>query len=264
MKINIFNLIQIEIKRSKRTYQKIKLFKKQFEEFKNLIKDFQEFSIKDNLPYLDDIDQQSGELSEVYFQQDLYIAQKIFLSKPILHVDIGSRIDGFIAHVAVFRKIEVFDIRPFESQIENIKFKKLDLMSDELDLVDYCDSISSLHVLEHFGLGRYGDTIDPNGHIKGFRNITKILKPGGTFYFSVPIGINQRIEFNAHRIFSLKYLMTLIEPDYDINTFSYIDDRGGLNKNVNLDEDLISCSCNCIHGCGIFILKKKSPDDKDY
>jgi hypothetical protein len=31
----------------------------------------------------------------------------------------------------------------------------------------YCDSLSCLHALEHFGLGRYGDPIDPRGHEKG-------------------------------------------------------------------------------------------------
>lgn len=67
-------------------------------------------------------------------------------------------------------------------------------------MVNYCDSISSLHAIEHFGLGRYGDPIDYFGYLKALQNIAKIVKTGGTFYFSVPIG-PQRIEFNAHRVF---------------------------------------------------------------
>ena len=79
-------------------------------------------------------------------------------------------------------------------------------MADDIGFSDSCDSISSLHALEHFGLGRYGDKIDPYGYMKGITNITKVLKSKGIFYFSVPMG-KQRIEFNAHRIFNLRYLL---------------------------------------------------------
>src|ERR1700737_2012841 len=64
----------------------------------------------------------SGVLSGYYFHQDLLIAQRIFLNNPQKHVDIGSRTDGFVAHVAVFREIEVFDIRTLISKVDNIKF----------------------------------------------------------------------------------------------------------------------------------------------
>lgn len=88
----------------------------------------------------------------------------------------------------------------------------------------YCDSISCLHVLEHFGLGRYGDPVDVNGHFLGLENIYKILKKGGTFYFSVPIGI-QKTYFNAHRVFSVDMLTEYFLTKYTIESFSYIDDE---------------------------------------
>jgi len=94
-------------------------------------------------------------------------------------------------------------------------------MDDNLNLINYCDSISCLHALEHFGLGRYGDRIDYQGHLLGWNNIYKILKRGGNFIFSVPIGI-QRIEFNAHRVFSIEYLLTMIKGRYQIDSFSYV------------------------------------------
>jgi hypothetical protein len=43
------------------------------------------------------------------------------------------------------------------------------------------DSISCLHALEHFGLGRYGDRLDPNGHETGFLKLLDMLKPGAGF-----------------------------------------------------------------------------------
>ena len=130
-------------------------------------------------------------------------------------------------------------------------------MTDETNIpVDYCDSISCLHALEHFGLGRYGDQIDPDGHLKGFRNITKILKPGGIFYFSVPMGV-QRIEFNAHRIFGMPYLMNLVTKDYEVASFVYIDDQAVLHKDAVLDENNIATSFGCDLGCAIFELIKR-------
>ena len=135
-----------------------------------------DFQIADNYPVIGDKTATSWNSSGVYFLQDLYVAQEIYKNKPHRHVDIGSRIDGFVAHLAVFRKVEVFDIRPLNSEIKNVVFKQADLMKLDENLIDYSDSISSLHTIEHFGLGRYGDQIDPNGHLKGFENILKIAK----------------------------------------------------------------------------------------
>lgn len=256
MRITLFNFVEILIKKIKKN-KKNEWYKSDYENFKRMSTNNHEFLILDNYPCLNDRDEDSGTTNGAYFHQDLFVAKQIYLNSPLKHVDIGSRIDGFIAHVAVFREIELFDIRNLESKVENIVFKQADLMSNDLNYFDYCDSISSLHALEHFGLGRYGDKIDPNGHIKGFKNITNILKKGGTFYFSVPMGIQQRIEFNAHRIFNLKYLINLISPDFIINSFSYIDDLGNFHENIQLSESLTNTSCGCDHGCAVFILSKK-------
>ncbi len=198
---------------------------------------------------------QSGTASGHYFHQDLLVANKIFQNNPIKHVDIGSRVDGFVAHVASFRAIEVFDIRDLDIDILNIKFKRADIMADDFDLYDYCDSISSLHVIEHLGLGRYGGKVDPNGHLKGLDNIYEMLKAEGKFYFSVPIG-EQRIEFHAHRVFSVKYLLELLEGRYRIDSFSYVDDRGKLFREVQLNLQDIQNNYSCSYGCGIFELTK--------
>jgi SAM-dependent methyltransferase len=215
-----------------------------------------DFPISCNYPCLLDIDEAGGVASGVYFNQDLYVAQEIFKRQPIKHLDIASRIDGFVAHVAGFRKIEVMDIRKIDVELENITFIQKDLMREDESFHEYCDSLSCLHALEHFGLGRYGDTLDIDGHKKGLKNISKLLKKGGTAYISVPMG-DQRIEFNAHRVFSTRYLLNLFEEYFDIQLFSYINDNGFLLKNVTLTTELIDNNCHCHLGCGIFILKKK-------
>ena len=78
-------------------------------------------------PCLTDRLSENGYIRGHYFNQDLFIANRVYLNNPKFHVDVGSRIDGFVAHVASFRAINVIDIRPTSSQIDNIKFIQMDL-----------------------------------------------------------------------------------------------------------------------------------------
>jgi len=206
-------------------------------------------------PILNERFSESGVMSGHYFHQDLYVARKIFNINPMRHLDIGSRTDGFVAHVAVFRQIEIIDIREQSSKVKNILFRKADLMQLPSDMINAYDSISSLHAIEHFGLGRYGDPIDYNGYLKAITNITKILKKSGHLYFSVPIG-QQRIEFNAHRVFSVKYLLELFKNDFKLNSFSFVNDEGDFFENVELNDLEIENNYGCKYGCGIFDLTK--------
>jgi hypothetical protein len=82
-----------------------------------------------------------------------------------------------------------------------------------------------------------------------------MLKKGGKFYFSVPIG-PQRIEFNAHRIFSIIYLLKLFDGKYQVDHFSFVDDRGDLHENVPLTEANAQNNFGCVYGCGIFEMTK--------
>jgi hypothetical protein len=61
-------------------------------------------------------------------------------------------VDGFVAHVSIYREIEVFDIRPLDNKVDGIIFRQADLMKLDEKYIDYCDSISCLHAIEHFGL----------------------------------------------------------------------------------------------------------------
>jgi SAM-dependent methyltransferase len=214
-----------------------------------------QFPISRLNPYPHEKKQQSGTAKGHYFHQDLLVARRIFEINPEKHVDVGSRVDGFVAHVAAFRNIEVLDIRPMDSSVHNIQFKQADLMSPPPEMAGYCDSLSCLHAIEHFGLGRYGDPIDFEGHIKGLHSLHSILKTGGTLYLSCPIG-PQRIEFNAHRVFNVQYLIALFEGRFNLRTFSYVDDRGDLHENSALTDDLLARNFDCHYGCGIFELEK--------
>lgn len=214
------------------------------------------FEFGRKFPILSEKFDEGGIMKGHYFHQDLYIARLIFEANPQKHLDIGSRTDGFIAHVAAYRKIELVDIRPIKSKVKNISITCANLMELPAGMVNYCDSISSLHAIEHFGLGRYGDPIDYFGYLKALKNIAKIVKTGGTFYFSVPIG-PQRIEFNAHRVFSIKYLLDVLSENFSIKAFSYVNDEGDFFENVELTEKNILSNLGCTYGCGIFTCIKK-------
>lgn len=148
----------------------------------------------------------SGVESGEYFYQDLLAAQLIFAGSSRMHLDIGSRIDGFVLGVAAFRELTVLDIRASGVKNKNVRFVHGDITSKDLIISQKYDSISCLHTLEHIGLGRYGDDIDCSSYLNALENIANILTPGGRFYLSVPIG-KKAVYFNSNRVFSLPSLI---------------------------------------------------------
>ena len=210
----------------------------------------------DFLPCLYDWFEEGGSTKDEYFWQDLHVARQIHLANPAMHVDIGSRIDGFVAHVASFREIEVFDIRPVTPKIPGVVFRQADLMCPSESLVEYCDSLSCLHALEHFGLGRYGDPIDPHGYAAGLGNMAGILQPGGLFYLSVPIG-QERVEFNAHRIFDPRSLVRLANTKgLLLREFAWIGQNRTVIQSSDMERDMAELS-RLRYALGIFTFVKQ-------
>ena len=216
-----------------------------------------EFPMGRSYPCLSDRTDESGALPKHYFYQDIHVARRIFERHPVRHIDIGSRVDGFIAHLASFRDVEVIDIRPLTPEIPHVTFMQADF-SRPLPprLLACCDSASCLHALEHFGLGRYGDPIDASAWRQGLANLVAMLKPGGTLYLSVPIG-PQRVEFNAHRVFSVAYVLECLAKDFSLDSFSFIDDDNRLHADVAVEPEAATNSFGCQYGCGIFIMTRR-------
>lgn len=137
-----------------------------------------------------------------YFWQDLWAAKLIIRSGTKKHFDIGSRLDGFIAHLlAVEIDVTMIDVREFpEGKVEHLQTIVDDATTLHQIEDESIESMSALCSLEHFGLGRYGDEVNPEGCFRCFANIQKKMKKGGKLYLSVPVG-RERVEFNAHRVF---------------------------------------------------------------
>lgn len=206
--------------------------------------------------HLHDRSLHSGIATGHYFHQDLLVARRILASAPAIHFDVGSRIDGFVAHVAVFREITVVDVRPNTIRVANIHFVSADLSATlPAALHACCDSLSCLHALEHFGLGRYGDPIDPSAHHRGLYNLQCMLKPGGILHLSVPIG-PARIEFNAQRVFAVRELLTWVGALFEVISVAYVDDAGDLHESAPLDEASVAVNFGCQYGCAILELRK--------
>lgn len=225
-------------------------FKKQLNEFKRL-----GGVVTNRYMILQDFADQAGTAGGHYFHQDLLVASFINQKNPIRHIDVGSRIDGFVAHVASFRKIEIIDVRSLkDTGHENIIFMKANLMAEQNCPTEITDSLSCLHVIEHFGLGRYGDPLDPNGHIKGFNNLLRMLKINGTLFISFPIGHQNEVHFNAHRVFHYKdiFKWANVIDSVKLERFDYVDDTGNLHKNIDINNVEISVE----YGCGIYTFKK--------
>ncbi len=206
-------------------------------------------------PILDDYGDTAGVAKGHYFHQDLLVASFLHEKNPERHIDVGSRVDGFVAHVAAFREIDVFDIRELQqSEHKNIRFKQSDFMRD--DSIDLADSVSCLHAIEHFGLGRYGDPIDVNGHVKGVDNLVRMLKSNGHLYISFPIGKVDQVFFNAHRVFHPESILEFesVKKNLELVRFDYVDDAGDLHL-----DSLISDTVGKLkYGCGIYTFCKSA------
>lgn len=153
-----------------------------------------------------------------YFWQDLWAAKKIIAARPGRHYDVGSRIDGFIAYLlAAGIKTDLIDVRPLEKEIPGLGFVCADATSMDQIADDSLESFSALCSLEHFGLGRYGDSVDPEACYKAFKAIQRKVRSGGNIYISVPVG-KDHVEFNAHRVFSA---LTIINEFNECNLIEY-------------------------------------------
>lgn len=140
------------------------------------------------------------------------------------HVDVASQLH-WVAAVATFKPITFIDIRPAEMEIANLTCKSGSLLA-----LPYRDqevpSLSCLHVVEHVGLGRYGDPLDPEGTHKSVRELARVLAPGGTLLLALPVGRPQLV-FNAHRVHSPAQIIAWLRAEgLRLASFAAVTDAG--------------------------------------
>lgn len=175
-------------------------------------------SVRDYTPCLSD----KTELTEIeptYFYQDAWAAKKVFEIRPKHHVDVGSSVKT-IGIISQFVPTTMVDIRPLRVTLPELAFVKgsiLDLPFKDNSL----ETISSICVVEHIGLGRYGDSLDPYGSEKAIAELQRVVKIDGYIIMSVPIDTTSKIFFNAHRTFTPKHIIGLFK-NFELVEENYI------------------------------------------
>ncbi|EYC06062.1 hypothetical protein Y032_0078g1174 [Ancylostoma ceylanicum] len=76
---------------------------------------------------------------------------------------------------------------------------------------DFAITFSSI---EHSGLGRYGDPIDPSGDLREVQKVMCLLKKGGLFLVGFPRGADA-IKYNLHRIYG-RMRLSMIMTGYEL------------------------------------------------
>lgn len=155
-----------------------------------------------------------------YVYHTAWAARVIASTKPLEHVDIGSSL-YFAAIASAFCPVRFYDFRPPELYLPNLRLGSCDLTNLDFD-DNSVGSLSCMHVVEHIGLGRYGDAIDFQGDQRAIAELRRVTKPSGHLLFVVPIG-QDRIQFNAHRIYACDQVVSLF-PDFDLRQFALIPD----------------------------------------
>jgi hypothetical protein len=159
------------------------------------------------------------EIEPTYFYQDAWAFERIVNARPAWHLDIGSH-HKYVALLSKVVSLTMVDLRPLDLPLDSLSFRAgsiLDLPYDSGSV----PSVSSLCVIEHIGLGRYGDALDPEGTVKALAELKRVVAPGGDLYVSVPLDDRDRVYFNAHRAFTEPYLESLFAP-FDILDRQYI------------------------------------------
>ncbi len=179
--------------------------------------------VVDLWPCLGDADPSTQSGGGQYFYQDIWALRKLAARTPRFHVDVGSRVDGFVGQATAITKGIFVDIRPVGYQLPD-----LIVVAGSLLALPFANksipSLSCLHVLEHVGLGRYGDPLNPRGTEFAARELMRVLAPKGDLYVSVPIG-TPRLQFNAHRILAPQGVAELF-GELDLLSFAGVDDLG--------------------------------------
>lgn len=181
-----------------------------------------------------------------YIYHPAWAARILAKTKPEYHVDISS-ILSFSTIISAFVHVKFYDYRPAQMNLSGLESSFADL--NKLPFEDHSQpSISCMHTIEHIGLGRYGDALDPQGDLKAIEELKRVVKQGGDILFVTPVG-KPRIEFNGQRIYSFEQIVSYFQP-FQLIEFSLIPDVGPMIENA--DRELIK---NEKYGCGCFWFK---------
>lgn len=183
-----------------------------------------------------------------YYYVNAWAMRRILADRPERHLDVGS-LAMFSSLLSAILPVTFADYRPLRTTLSGLSHVAADITNLPFT-TGSMPSISNLHVAEHIGLGRYGDALNPNGSLHAAEELTRVLKPGGTLLFAVPVG-RPRTCFNAHRIFSPTAIPALF-PSLKVVECSGVTDDGVFLENIDPSE-----LSESEYACAMFLLRSR-------
>ncbi len=206
---------------------------------------------EDRLPCLGD-KTAATEFDRHYVYHLAWAARVLAQAPPPLHIDISSSLH-FCTMLSAFMPVKFYDYRPAELELSDLTSEAADLHA--LPFKDKTiHSLSCMHVVEHVGLGRYGDPLDANGDLKAIAELSRVLAAGGSLLFVVPVG-KPKIMFNAHRVYSYEQIVSCF-ADLELKEFALIPENsrdGGLITSA--PSEMVNTQS---FGCGCFWFKRNA------
>jgi SAM-dependent methyltransferase len=229
-----------------------KWFRDEFKKFKSLnenstIKRF-EVRWEDKYPWLHDNTPNTG-FDAHYIYHPAWAARILAKTKPDYHIDISSTLN-FSTMVSAFIPVRFYDYRPPILQLDNLQCDFIDLNSLPFE-TNSISSLSCMHTVEHIGLGRYGDVLDPEGDLKAIKELKRVIKPGGNMLFVTPVG-HPKLMFNAHRIYGYSQVIEYFSG-FELEDFSLVTDKNEFIVNAPVE---LANTQN--YGCGCFWFRKNA------
>lgn len=178
-----------------------------------------------------------------YLYHPAWAARVLAKTKPERHVDISSYI-FFNALVSAFIPIDFYDYHIWHINLDGLQSLQADLVNLDFDDGSIL-SLSCMHVVEHIGLGRYYEPLNPRGDLEAIAELKRVLAPQGNLLFVVPVGI-PKIIFNLHRIYSYDQIISYF-PELELVEFVLISDATGgfVKKNAAELADKQDYGCGC-------------------
>lgn len=177
-----------------------------------------------------------------YIYHPAWAARILANTKPEYHTDFSS-ILAFGTIVSAFIPIKFYDYRVAPLSLNNFESGFADLTNLPFDNSSL-PSVSCMHTIEHIGLGRYGDKLDPTGDIKAINELKRVVKQSGDILFVVPLG-KPMIQFNGQRVYSKDQVIAYFSG-CELKDFTLIPDSGELIRDADtifIETQKFACGC---------------------